>query len=79
MKVKLRSVRVREILLRRNLSQNGLAVRLGISSGYCSQLLSGLRYPSPLMRKRLLKVLAEDFDTLFEMVQFPEGNHAEAA
>lgn len=79
MKTKLRANRVKEILLRRNLSQNGLAIRLCISSGYCSQLLSGSRYPSPSIRKRLLKVLAEDFDTLFEMITTSEDTHAQAA
>jgi transcriptional regulator with XRE-family HTH domain len=65
------------LLLRRNLSQNGLALRLCISSGYCSQLLSGARCPSPSVRKRIQKVLAEDFDSLFEPLCQPEDIHAQ--
>ena len=48
------------------MSQNGLARRVGISSGYLSQLINGRRSPSPRLRKRLQEVLEEPrFDGLF--------------
>ena len=48
------------------ISQNELARRVGISSGYLSQLMSGTRCPSPPMRRRLLRVFGlDDFDDLF--------------
>lgn len=75
MRAKLRTERVRDILLRRNISQNNLASRLSISSGYCSQLLAGTRYPSPRLRSRLQQELKEDFDALFEAIADAEANH----
>ena len=79
MRAKLRSEKVKDILLRRSISQNYLADRLKISSGYCSQLLSGARTPSPRLRLRLMRELKEDFDTLFEPLNIREENHAETA
>lgn len=79
MKARLNSERVRSILLRRSISQNCLASRLKISSGYCSQLLSGARTPSPRLRLRIMRELKEDFDTLFEPINTQEEYHAEAA
>ena len=79
MKAKINSVRVREILFKRSISQNALAHKLQISSGYCSQLLSGTRTPSPRLRRKLMRELKEDFDTLFEMIKIPEECHAELA
>ena len=77
LKAKLKTGRVREILLRRSISQNYLAGRLKISSGYCSQLLSGTRTPSPRLRVKLMKELKEDFDALFEPMTTPEEPHAQ--
>ena len=52
----------------RDISQNELARRVGISSGYLSQLMSGAAHPSPRVRRRLLRVLeASDFDDLFSI------------
>lgn len=66
MKVQIKADRIREIIARRNMSQNRLAQRLGTTSGYLSQLINGKRYPSPKMRENLLKVLdGYDFDELF--------------
>lgn len=67
-RARIRSDRLKDILLRRNISQNTLAQRLRISSGYCSQLLSGVRCPSPRLRNRLMRELKEDFDALFEPI-----------
>lgn len=49
-----------------NMSQNALARRLGITSGYLSQLMTGSRCPSAEMRKHLQEVLGiTSFDDLF--------------
>jgi transcriptional regulator with XRE-family HTH domain len=67
-KVKLRADAVGQYLLRKGCSQNLLATRLGISSGYCSQLIHGARCPSPVLREKLMRTLGTDFDALFESV-----------
>lgn len=64
--VRVRTDFVRRVLTRRNLSQNHLAHKLEISKGYLSQLLSGERHPSPVVRERMMDVLrVDDFDELF--------------
>ncbi|MGH1364217.1 MAG: helix-turn-helix domain-containing protein [Calditrichia bacterium] len=66
MKVQLKAENIRELMARKNLSQNGLAIKLNTSSGYISQLLNGIRYPSPEMRKKFQMVFKDaDFDDLF--------------
>ena len=68
LKAKLKSERLRDVLLKKNLSQNWLAKRLKISSGYMSQMLSGVRCPSPLMRQRIMDSLPDmAFEDLFEV------------
>ncbi len=52
-KVKLNSKAVRQVLARKNKSQNWLAKRLEISSGFMAQLLAGERCPSPNVRERI--------------------------
>ncbi len=53
-------------LARLNLSQNRLARKCRISSGYMSQLLTGERAPGPEVRKRLLSALPTlTFDQMF--------------
>jgi transcriptional regulator with XRE-family HTH domain len=44
-------------MARQNLSQNALARRLRITSGYLSQLVNGQRFPSPKLRRRILEIL----------------------
>ena len=44
-------------LMKQNLAQNELARKLGISSGYMSQLMCGSRSPSPKLRRKMLDVL----------------------
>jgi transcriptional regulator with XRE-family HTH domain len=45
-----------------------LAKRLGTTSGYMSQLMAGKRHPSPVMRRKILKVLKDcEFDDLFTL------------
>ena len=49
-----------------NMTQNELARRAKISSGYLSQLISGTRFPSARVRKRLQKQLGVTrFEDLF--------------
>ncbi len=61
---------IRAYLYRRNLSQNWLAKRLGISSGYMTQLLNGTRAPSPRLRNRIQEHFADmEFDELFDTVR----------
>jgi len=64
-KVRVNRDAVQLAMAKRNLSQNMLAVRTGISSGYISQLILGARYPSPRVRQRILDVLGVDFDEVF--------------
>lgn len=67
-KAKLRAEPVWELITRRNMSQNELARRSDISSGYLSQLISGRRSPSPDVRKRIQAALGvSEFEELFTM------------
>ncbi len=67
-KVSLKSEVVREHLLRRNISQNNLALQAGVSQGYLSQLLHNQRYPGPQVRERLMSALKiRRFDELFTL------------
>ncbi len=64
--ITLNPARVWAFLEERDMSQNELARRVGISSGHISQLMSGEAHPSPELRQRLLRVLGiTDFDDLF--------------
>ncbi len=68
-KVTLKGRKIYQYLAEKGLSQNSLALNLGISSGYISQLLKGKRFPSPRMRKRLLnKFKGLKYDDLFEII-----------
>ena len=68
--VAIRGDRIRKILARKNMSQNCFAMRLGVSSGYMSQLMSGVRNPSPVLREKILaelKMNENGFDEIFEL------------
>lgn len=68
--VKLKSQQIRKILARKNMSQNCFAMRLGVSSGYMSQLMSGIRNPSPGLREKILntlKINESGFDEIFAL------------
>ena len=68
LKVQLNVKLIRRILARKNLSQNWLAARIGASSGYMSQMMSGVRNPSPEMRETIMQVLKDySFDDLFKL------------
>lgn len=73
LKVLIRQREVEQFLIRRNLSQNAFAERLGISSGYMSQLMRGSRYPAAGLRARILRSLKNiKFDEVFEIVDDDE-------
>ncbi len=68
MKVFLKKQALQMILVKKNKSQNWLAYRMEISSGYISQLMDGKRCPSPKLRERMMIQLPEcNFDDLFEI------------
>jgi transcriptional regulator with XRE-family HTH domain len=64
-KVRINQDAMQIAIAKRNMSQNMLAIRAGISSGYISQLMCGTRYPSPRVRQKILDVLGMDFDDVF--------------
>ena len=62
-------------MLRRNMSQNMLAMKLGISSGYISQLMRGVRNASPGVRQKMLEVFSPmSFDELFVIKDGGDGD-----
>lgn len=64
--VRVNSLAIWEYLVRQNLAQNELAKRIGISSGYMAQLISGSRSPSPKLRRKMLEVLSPlSFEEIF--------------
>jgi transcriptional regulator with XRE-family HTH domain len=69
LKAKVRRQAVQDMLFRRSISQNNLAQRLGVSSGYFSQLMTGGRCPGPGLRQKMMRELKVDFDSLFEPVR----------
>ena len=49
-----------------NMTQNDLARRAGVTSGYISLLVGGRRCPSPELRRRFMEILGvADFHELF--------------
>ena len=70
MLVNLKYREFKKILARKNMSQNRFAIKVGVSSGYMSQLMSGIRNPSPSLRERILvalKMVDSQFDEIFEL------------
>ena len=64
--LRVNSFAIWEYLTKQNLAQNELAKRLGISSGYMAQLISGNRSPSPKLRRKMLDVLSPlSFEEIF--------------
>lgn len=75
LKVKLNQSVVRKAIAKRNMSQNMLAIKLGTSSGYMSQIICGTRNPSPRMREKLQTVLFPlTFDEIFIIEEHTDGN-----
>ena len=68
LRVFVREDRLAREMVRRNISQNGLARAVHVTSGYMSQLFRGDRSPSPELRERLQQFLhIDDFDRLFRI------------
>jgi transcriptional regulator with XRE-family HTH domain len=63
--VDLKRIDIGKRLARKNISQNSLAQKLGISSGYMSQLMCGVRHPSPQLRQLFLDYFGCEFDDIF--------------
>lgn len=73
-KVALKAQGLLKILAKKNKSQNWLAYRMQISSGYMSQLMTGVRHPSPRMREKMLAALPDYvFDDLFRIERNRNG------
>jgi len=65
-KVSINGMALYDFMIKNNLAQKDLAVKLGISESYLSQLLCGTRQPSPRLRRTMLEALAPlGFDDLF--------------
>ena len=68
MKIAIKRRKVLRILAEMNKSQNWLAHKMYTSSGYMSQLMSGVRNPSPRIRERLQRVLkVKNWKDIFKM------------
>ncbi len=75
--VRVNNVAVWRFLTRKNLAQNELASKLGISTGYMAQLIGGGRSPSPRLRRRMLSVLNPiTFDELFTVSDRGDSDHS---
>ena len=73
-KVRLKTDALQLRLARQNKSQNWLARKMEMSSGYLSQLTTGVRRPSPKMRTRFLRVFRDaSFDDLFYIEPEPDA------
>ncbi len=73
--VKINQSAVLKAIARRNMSQNMLAMRVGSSSGYISQIMCGTRNPSPMMREKLQNALAPlTFDDIFIIEESDNGS-----
>ena len=73
--VKINQSTVLKAIARRNMSQNMLAIRVGSSSGYISQIMCGTRNPSPRMREKLQSALSPlTFDDIFIIEESENGS-----
>ena len=74
MRVRLMRERLARAVFESQLSQNHLAMRMGLSSGHLADLVNGKTvYPSPMTREKLIKELDVPFEELFEI----EGANSE--
>ena len=68
LKVRVKTKILREILARKNMSQNGLGRAARLTSGHVSQLIRGTRNASPETREKILKELEDvTFDQIFRI------------
>ena len=78
-KVCLNRSTIQMAMVRRNMSQNMLAMRMGISSGYISQLMCGTRHASPELRQKLLEMFTPlTFDDLFTIEEGGNGDRSKS-
>ena len=69
LKIMLNREFVEKVLARRNISQNGLAKRLRISSGHMSLIMNGDRYISAKIRRRICRYFRHyDFNDIFIII-----------
>ncbi|WP_059280089.1 helix-turn-helix domain-containing protein [Dehalococcoides mccartyi] len=74
-RVRMNQVAVLRAMAKRNMSQNMLAIRAGLSSGYISQIMCGTRTPSPAVRQKLQDVLQPlTFDDIFIIEEDGNGS-----
>jgi transcriptional regulator with XRE-family HTH domain len=74
-RVRLNAKALWDAIARENMSQNEFAAKLGISSGYMSQLVCGTRYPSPRLRRRMLESFGNlTFNDLFVLEDKGDGH-----
>lgn len=78
MRVRLKLDRLQQLIAQSNRSQNHWAIRIGISRGHWSAILSGRHpYPSGKTRERILEAFSVPFDEVFEVESGPsEGADA---
>jgi len=75
-RVKVNKIAVEKEIARRNMTQNHLALKAGITSGYISQLMCGLRHPSPETREKLQNALHPlTFDDIFIIEEINQKHH----
>jgi transcriptional regulator with XRE-family HTH domain len=75
LRVRLNKKAILLAITRRNMSQNMLAAKAGITSGYISQIMCGDRSPSAETRQKLMEVLSPmTFDDIFTIEDC--DNHA---
>lgn len=66
MKVELKANEIRMTLARHNRTQQWLAQRLETTNSYLSQLMTGKRRPSAMMREKIMEALeVREFDEVF--------------
>ncbi len=66
-KVRLKSKPFLEFLAKKNWSLHEFCRRSGVSSPMMTQMLSGVRFPGPVMRVKLQKMTHATWDELFEI------------
>lgn len=68
MKIKLKDTTLfNQLLVKKGLSKRSLSQRANIGQATIVQISNGKRNPSPVSAKKILDVLGEDFDNVFEI------------
>jgi len=66
MKVELKAGKIRMMLARHNRTQQWLAQQLETTNSYFSQLMTGKRRPSAVMRQKIMEALhVQEFNDIF--------------